>query len=204
MNSSTQQNKPWWASKAILGGIVAMAGAFGYAVDDATQVQLTDALVVAATGLGGLLAVIGRVKADRPIRGTKADKALADRVRNLAPLVLIPVLLLGSACAAQNAKDRALQASHMTNGVVLELYETYLDLYEQASPGVRVVMTRDVAPVLNSAKKTALLMSSTVQTWRASDEAEKPESLDALKKNLQIALNDALVLLEQVRVMVSE
>jgi len=64
-------NQPWYASKTVWGGIVALlagiAGIFGYAVDLDTQNEIA-ALAVAAIGsVGGLVSIYGRVKAEKKI-----------------------------------------------------------------------------------------------------------------------------------------
>lgn len=58
--------KPWWMSRAILGGVTAVvAGAFGLSTADTAEVVrlLTDT----ASVFGGALAVYGRIKATRAI-----------------------------------------------------------------------------------------------------------------------------------------
>lgn len=67
--------KPWYASKGVLGPIVAglalIAGLFGVKIDPATQAVIVDqgvALVTAAVTFGGLvLGVWGRVTATKKI-----------------------------------------------------------------------------------------------------------------------------------------
>lgn len=67
-----EENKAWWQSKAIWGGIVTLgsvaAGAFGIYVDTQTQAEIMDYLVVGAGAVGGLLAIIGRLKANKKIK----------------------------------------------------------------------------------------------------------------------------------------
>jgi hypothetical protein len=67
-----EQNKPWYLSKTVWGGLVAVGasalGFFGYSVDAGTQDQLSDALVMGATAIGGVLAIYGRVKATKKIK----------------------------------------------------------------------------------------------------------------------------------------
>lgn len=62
-----QNSKPWWQSKAVWGGLIALlagiAGAFGYAVSPDEQAKIAEAVVAVAGGVGGLVAVYGRVKA---------------------------------------------------------------------------------------------------------------------------------------------
>lgn len=63
--------KPWYTSKGVWGGVVGVAigaaGFFGITVGEAEAVEITDLLVAGATSVAGLVAVIGRVKADRKI-----------------------------------------------------------------------------------------------------------------------------------------
>lgn len=64
--------KEWYKSKTVWGGLIAVgaaaAGAFGIAIDEGTQDQIAELAVVAATAIGGLLAIYGRIRADREIR----------------------------------------------------------------------------------------------------------------------------------------
>ncbi|HOV80325.1 MAG TPA: hypothetical protein PK728_09505 [Bacillota bacterium] len=65
------EEKKWWQSKTVWGGIVAIggavAGAFGIAVDEATQGEIVDYIMVIAGAAGGLLAIYGRLKAEKKI-----------------------------------------------------------------------------------------------------------------------------------------
>lgn len=67
-----QKQKPWYQSKAVIGGIVAVlasiAAAFGYAVSPESQGEITNLVVAIAGGVGGLLAVYGRIKAKDKIK----------------------------------------------------------------------------------------------------------------------------------------
>jgi len=64
--------KSWWQSKTVLGGLVALAagiaGMFGLAMDPDEQAVTTEALVAIAGGIGGLVAVYGRIKANKAIK----------------------------------------------------------------------------------------------------------------------------------------
>jgi len=64
--------KKWYESKTVWGGLIAVgaaaAGAFGIVIDADTQDQIAECIVVIATAAGGLLAIYGRIKADREIR----------------------------------------------------------------------------------------------------------------------------------------
>ena len=57
--------KPWYTSKTIWGGIVAMvasvAGILGYGVPVAEQAALVDSLALVGGAAGGLLAIFGRI-----------------------------------------------------------------------------------------------------------------------------------------------
>jgi NADPH-dependent curcumin reductase CurA len=67
--------KPWWLSRGVWGGVIAVlsgiAGLLGYAVSDAEQALIADAVVIvaasASSAAGGVLAIIGRIKASRVI-----------------------------------------------------------------------------------------------------------------------------------------
>lgn len=68
---SEKQSKPWYASKTIWGGLVALlaglAGVFGYGVSAEAQTTLTESLVGIGASIGGLIAVYGRVTAKSAI-----------------------------------------------------------------------------------------------------------------------------------------
>ena len=66
-----EDNKAWWQSKAVWGGLVAVgsavAGAFGISVDGATQEEIVSYIVVGAGAVGGLVAIYGRMRAEKKI-----------------------------------------------------------------------------------------------------------------------------------------
>ena len=66
------ETKSWYMSKTVWGGLIAVAagaaGAFGYTIAPDDQAQIVDAVVVAATVVGGLLSVFGRVKASKAVK----------------------------------------------------------------------------------------------------------------------------------------
>ena len=66
------ETKKWYDSLGVWGGAVVVgatiAGFFGYQIDEAAQAQIVDAIVAGVTAIGGLLAIIGRVKANKQIK----------------------------------------------------------------------------------------------------------------------------------------
>lgn len=64
-----EEKKQWWESRTIWGGLVAIgaavAGAFGIAADETTQGDITDLIMVIAGAVGGLLAIYGRLRAEK-------------------------------------------------------------------------------------------------------------------------------------------
>jgi uncharacterized membrane protein len=68
MNSS----KSFFASSTVWGGLVALIaavlGAFGYGFAEADQAQAAEWITTIAGGLGGIVAIIGRVRASKRIR----------------------------------------------------------------------------------------------------------------------------------------
>ena len=64
--------KNWHESKGVWGGVVALfaggAALFGYAVPEADQAQIASLLAAAGGGVGGLLAIAGRLRAQKRIR----------------------------------------------------------------------------------------------------------------------------------------
>lgn len=69
--SEQEENKKWYLSKGVWGGLVAalagLAGLFGYAISADDQAVLADAIPSAISAVGGLLAVLGRIKASTKI-----------------------------------------------------------------------------------------------------------------------------------------
>ncbi len=65
------ENKPWYQSKTVWGGLIALgaavAGSFGIEIDAGTQGEIVDYIVLGVGAIGGLVAIWGRVKADKKI-----------------------------------------------------------------------------------------------------------------------------------------
>lgn len=65
------ETKPWYASKGVIGGVVAVlagiSALFGYSVSAADQASLIELLAGLAGTAGGLLAIVGRVTAKQAI-----------------------------------------------------------------------------------------------------------------------------------------
>ena len=65
-------DKPWWQSKTIWGGAVAvgagLAGLFGVDIDASTQDGIVQNILSVASGVGGLIAIYGRLKAEQSVR----------------------------------------------------------------------------------------------------------------------------------------
>jgi hypothetical protein len=63
--------KSIWASKGVWGGAVAvlaaLAGLLGFAVTPAQQIELVEAGALIASGVGGLVALWGRISATKRI-----------------------------------------------------------------------------------------------------------------------------------------
>ncbi|MBF0372462.1 MAG: hypothetical protein HQL38_01330 [Alphaproteobacteria bacterium] len=59
--------KSWYQSRTVWGGLIALAGgvagAFGYGIGEAEQVELVDAATAIAAAVGGGAAIWGRVNA---------------------------------------------------------------------------------------------------------------------------------------------
>ena len=65
------EKKKWYTSRTVWGaGIVLTATAaqgYGYAVGEVAQEQVVDYIMTIVAALGGLLAIFGRVKAEKEI-----------------------------------------------------------------------------------------------------------------------------------------
>ena len=63
--------KPWWTSRTIWGGLMALAGSglgvFGYELGGADQSALIEAGASAVTAVGGIVSIWGRVKASKTL-----------------------------------------------------------------------------------------------------------------------------------------
>lgn len=72
-SAALEAAKPWWQSRAVIGGIIAgigvpLAGAFGYSVSDADAEQMTMLIMGIGSAVGGILAIVGRVKATKAVK----------------------------------------------------------------------------------------------------------------------------------------
>lgn len=69
---ATQDEKKWYESKGVWGGIIALlaaiAGAFGYTVTGDDQQALSEIALSLGGAVGGLLAIYGRVKASKRVK----------------------------------------------------------------------------------------------------------------------------------------
>jgi len=79
--------KPWWLSRGVWGGVIAVlsgvAGLLGYSLSGAEQALLADTAVsvaaAAASAAGGVLAIIGRIKASKTIAPISINSSRNDR-----------------------------------------------------------------------------------------------------------------------------
>ncbi len=66
-----EETKPWYLSKSVIGGLVAVvasvAGIFHYSIGDADQAQLVELITGVVTLVGGVAAVVGRITASKKI-----------------------------------------------------------------------------------------------------------------------------------------
>jgi len=69
------EEKPWYKSKGVIGGIVAVLAAIGSAfklnIDAGAQAQVTEIVLTVIGAVGGAIGVYGRVKATSKIKGKK-------------------------------------------------------------------------------------------------------------------------------------
>ncbi len=65
------ESKAWYASKGVVGGVVAVLsvvlGALGYNVSPEDQEAVVAAVSAIGAGVGGLVAIYGRLRANRKI-----------------------------------------------------------------------------------------------------------------------------------------
>lgn len=66
-----QDTKPWYSSRTILGSLIAvaaaLAGVVGISIDQDTQSMMVDAILQIVTVGGSILAIFGRLSADKRI-----------------------------------------------------------------------------------------------------------------------------------------
>jgi hypothetical protein len=64
-------SKPWYASRGVWGGVVTLLavalGVLGYEVEEAEAQALVELAAGIAGAVGGILAIVGRIKARKPI-----------------------------------------------------------------------------------------------------------------------------------------
>lgn len=63
------ETKPWYLSRTVWGALIAIAasigGAFGLMLGETDQSTLTDAILQAASAVGALIALFGRLSANQ-------------------------------------------------------------------------------------------------------------------------------------------
>ena len=64
-------NKAWYASKTVWGGVMALvaaiAGLLGHAIDAGTQSELVDCVTAGGAAVGSIVAIYGRIVAKKKI-----------------------------------------------------------------------------------------------------------------------------------------
>lgn len=64
--------KPWYASKAMWGGIIAvlagLAGLWGYKISPADQEQIILLVTGLSSAVGGVLSIVGRIMATKSLK----------------------------------------------------------------------------------------------------------------------------------------
>jgi hypothetical protein len=101
--------KSWWQSRTVWGAVLAilapLLAKYGYAIDPALQADLVTAILTVFGAAGGVLAIIGRVKATKTIGGTAAPTGTL-------PGLLLAAGLLGSLTLGGPIACSAVVAQH--------------------------------------------------------------------------------------------
>ena len=157
--------KAWYASKAIWGGIITLvatlvSAAFGITVSADDQAALVTTISTLATAIGGLLAIIGRLRASRPIGKTKKPKGGGgmSAPRIVAPALVL--LLIGaslatlSACASRVPDTTPAQSVFAIQEDLNALLPTALAFVhsDQASPQAKEAVKRLAGAAADSVK----------------------------------------------------
>ncbi len=111
--------KAWWASRGVWGGIVAalagLAGIWGYSIPAEDQGRVVELIVAIVSAGGGVVAVVGRAVAKRPIRRSKTVR------KSLVSLLLFSILsvcILASlpGCAATSGSGQGITVEQAKAG----------------------------------------------------------------------------------------
>ena len=89
------QYKPWYASSGTWGAlasfIAGIAGMAGYMIDPAMQQNIAVVGMAFATSIGGIVALIGRIKATHKIGKPAAEPNLGPGVMQLENGMIVPI-----------------------------------------------------------------------------------------------------------------
>jgi len=163
---------------AIAGFAVLMFGLFGI---DMAEEEMEKALTAIAGVITAVGVIYGRIKADKKATLKKPGGGSAGAL--LLALMLIPALAGGCAVKDMKPYEQASSVSYELMGVYLKAHDTYLEIYNEASPGLKEALAKDVAPYYNTTKSVLIELGDLSQAWRLTQ--EKPGEWDALLQKAQ-------------------
>lgn len=191
------ETKSFWKSKTIWGVIVTavslVASLSGHNIDDTTQTELINVGVTIGGVVGSILAIYGRMKADKPIKKEKSNKS----TEVLILLLLIPVTLQGCALANLQPHEKALVIGEELKTPYTNLYDEYKELHEKLKPEQVKIMEIEVAPVMDKAK-AALIAFRDAAAIYARTKIE-PDNYSALAASLEQAIADASAAIAKIK-----
>lgn len=109
------ETKPWYQSKTIIGAIVAafasVAQVAGLDLSTDLQTEIVDAILLAATAVGAILTVVGRVKAKTGIAGNPGTPGPpSGTALTLAFAIVLPVIAGGCAYTSAETSSQKVYA----------------------------------------------------------------------------------------------
>lgn len=186
---------PWFCSRTIYTMIVACIAALSVAVFHTKLAAVHQHLPLALMGTVGV-ATVGVLAACRYIEQGSLMLKSTDKPALfllIAPTVLVSLLVTG--CNVQQAKDSwgsmtPLQKATVTveamQQSVLLAQNMYMKTYDASDADVRAKLQKQVAPVIDNARKSVVMLSDVVIIWH--DTGKMPPEVPVLQLEAQQAV----------------
>lgn len=186
---------PWFCARTIYTMIAACAAALSVAAFHTKLAAIHQHLPLALMGTVGV-ATVGVLAACRYIeQGSLMLKRTDSPALFLLVVPTIVVTLLVTGCNVQQAKDSwgsmtplqkaTVPVEAMQQSVIIA-QNVYMKAYDAAEPATRTKLRAQVAPVIDSARKSVVLLSDAVIIWH--DTGSMPPETAALQLAAQQAV----------------